>query len=130
MSIRLLETTEPPTPPSGRYWLYVDVTDARLKGKDDAGLVTTFGSGGVGTSTVFGHETVTLTTEMIAAKELTLTFTPTPGSSVQVVPVGGPTQVPFVDYDISGSVMSWDGLGLDGILDEGDQLVIYYQRNV
>jgi len=49
---------------------------------------------------------------------------------VQLIPVGGPTQVLSIDYDISGAVVSWDGLGLDGIFSEGDKIQFFYQTGM
>lgn len=124
MSIRLYQKAEPATPPAGRYWLYVDEADGFLKGKDDAGNITIF------SSSLLKYELVTLTAANITGKQLTLLETPVPGSMVQLIPVGGPAQVLFLDYDITGAVVSWDGLGLDGILAEGDKIQIFYQVGV
>ena len=123
MSVRFLETQEPPTPPAGRYWLYVDVADARLKGKDDAGNITTFE-----TNTELDREVFLLTVEDAANKSITLSYEPADGSNIIFNPIGGPTQVQGLDYDVVGNVISWNGLALDGILEAGDRLVIYYQR--
>lgn len=124
MSIRLYQKAEPATPPTGRYWLYVDEADGFLKGKDSLGNVTIF------SSSILKYELITLTAENILDKQLILQETPYPGSVIQLTPVGGPTQVFLLDYDITGAVVSWNGLGMDGILAEGDKIQIFYQVGV
>jgi hypothetical protein len=124
MSIRLYQKAEPATPPAGRYWLYVDEIDGFLKGKDDAGNITIF------SSSILKYELITLSVTNITDKQLTLLETPYPGSVIQLIPVGGPTQVLSLDYDITEAVITWDGLGLDGILSEGDKIQIFYQTGV
>jgi len=123
VSVRFLETQEPPIPPVGRYWLYVDIADARLKGKDDAGKITTFE-----TNTQLDREIFLLSAEDAANKSVTLSHEPADGSNIIFNPIGGPTQVQGLDYDVMGALITWNGLALDGILEEGDRLVIYYQR--
>lgn len=61
-----------------------------------------------------------------AAKQLTLSATPLSASKVMVDLIGGSAQEYSVDYTVSGSVLDWNGLGLDGVLSTGDKLRINY----
>ena len=88
---------------------------------------TIFGSG---VGIILKSELITLTLTNITNKQLTLLETPYPGSVIQLIPVGGIAQVLFLDYEIDGAVISWDGLGLDGILSNNDKIQIFYQVGV
>ncbi len=68
----------------------------------------------------------TLTSGEIAAKQLTLTYTPGTANYVTVGIKGGGTQFYGDDFTVSGAVLDWNGLGLDGVLATGDKLVITY----
>lgn len=89
--------------------------------KDSAGSVAYFtGDSGV------EFESITLNSGMISAKQFTLAGTPQVGKGILLVPKNGPPQVEGLDYTVSGQVISWNGLGLDGLLEENDILAIYY----
>ena len=70
------------------------------------------------------YRTITVGEE--TAKALTLAFTPSTASYVMVDVIGGSAQVFGSDYSVSGSSLSWSGLGLDGVLSAGDKLRINY----
>ena len=92
--------------------------------------VDTFGAGhwapaagGTGSRLV---ELRTISSGEAAAKQLTLGATPaTPNYTVLEIS-GAPSQFYGVDFAVSGAILSWSGLGLDGILSSGDQLTIIY----
>jgi hypothetical protein len=67
-----------------------------------------------------------LTQTDIDNKYIILNKTPSVPEALQVIPVGGPEQLYGIDYTITGNILSWDGLGLDGILDNTDKLIIRY----
>lgn len=71
-------------------------------------------------------ETRTLSVGEAAAKQLTLSATPTSPTSTLLLPAGGPNQFYGDDFTVSGAVLTWSGLGLDGILAAGDKLTIIY----
>jgi hypothetical protein len=79
-------------------------------------------------STLWVQEIITLTEEIVLNKQLTLSETPSTGSAVALVPVGGPPQIDGIDFIVLGNIVSWVDLGLDGILESGDKLVFYYER--
>lgn len=70
------------------------------------------------------YRTITLGEE--TAKNLTLSFTPSTPSYVIVDVIGGSAQEFATDFTVSGSVLSWSGLALDGVLTTGDKLRICY----
>jgi len=71
-------------------------------------------------------ETFTLDAAAIAAKKVTLTWTPIAAGNVKVFLVGGIIQLNVVDYSITGKDVSWNGLGLESLLAAGKILIIDY----
>lgn len=69
---------------------------------------------------------ITLDGTDITNKEITLVNTPENASRVILDVISGTSQFFGIDYTVSGSVLSWDTLGLDGILSIGDTLRIIY----
>ena len=60
-------------------------------------------------------------------KQLILSPAPADPSEVSVFLIGGSAQKPGVDYDVvNGNELTWNGLGLDGFLAEGDMLLLLY----
>lgn len=78
------------------------------------------------TGATYYVEYVTLTAPQAAAKQVTLTYPPVTASQVQLDVIGNGPQYFSVDFTVSGSVLSWNGLTLDGLLAAGDQLRIVY----
>lgn len=62
-----------------------------------------------------------------ASESLTLSATPVTASKVMLDVIGGTSQEYSVDYTVSGTTLSWSGLGLSGSLTSGDKLRIWYQ---
>jgi hypothetical protein len=60
------------------------------------------------------------------AKQLTLASTPATANKTQLMVKSGPHQFYGDDFTVSGAVLSWNGLGLDGILLTGDKVTIMY----
>lgn len=72
-------------------------------------------------------ESHTVTEGEASAKSFTLSQTPlVPGEVVVLVTGGGGPQKFGADFTISGNTFSWDGLGLDGLLGEGDLVVMFF----
>lgn len=61
-----------------------------------------------------------------AAKSLTLTAGPATPANTFLDIVGGTSQIYSTDFTVSGTSLSWLGLGLDGLLSAGDILRIEY----
>lgn len=115
----------PDNPPAaGKYFLYA--RQQTFKFMDSTGTEYTLAGSAV--NTVWVQEIVTVTEQMILDGQLTLSETPSTGSAVALTPVGGPAQIDSIDFTVSGNVVSWTGMGLDGILESGDKLVFYYEK--
>lgn len=76
-------------------------------------------------------EVITLTSTNITNKYVDLTETPATATAVEVNPVGGPAQEYTTDFTVitNGSVvkrLNWSSLGMDGILEAGDKLIVSY----
>jgi len=84
--------------------------------------VTNTGSG----STTENVEYRTLSAGEATAKALTLSATPITAAKTVVDAIGGCGQVYSADFIVVVNILSWSGLGLDGILAAGDILRIAY----
>jgi hypothetical protein len=62
----------------------------------------------------------------IIAKQITLAALPATASKVKLDLIGGTAQIYGDDFLVSASILSWNGLGLDGVLIAGDRLRIAY----
>lgn len=72
------------------------------------------------------YRTITLDEE--AAKSLTLAHSVTePSEFLFDIKNGGGSQFPDVDFRLEASVVKWDGMLLDGVLEAGDQVRLIYQ---
>jgi hypothetical protein len=67
-----------------------------------------------------------LTALEISNKSLTLLNTPLAASLVAVDAIGGGAQDYGIDFTVTGNILSWNGLALDGLLEAGDKLRIKY----
>lgn len=69
----------------------------------------------------------TITSGEAAAKQLTLSFTPIAANKVIVDMIGVGPQFYSTDFNVSGNVLDWNGLGMDSVpVDSGDKLRIIY----
>jgi hypothetical protein len=71
-------------------------------------------------------ERFTLNSTHIANKKVTLQNMPESANSVVVDAPYGPVQILGQDYIVTGQDVSWDGYGLETILESGDLLIIIY----
>lgn len=83
------------------------------------------GSGGSDSTVEIEYRTISGPED--AAKQLTLAIAPVDVSKVQLGIRGGGTQILGTDFTVSGSILSWNGLALDGVLTSGDQITILYK---
>lgn len=74
----------------------------------------------------FNVEYRTLSGGEITAKELTLVATPGTALKVVVDLISGCAQIYGTDFSVSGNILTWNGLGLDGVLITGDVLRVQY----
>lgn len=93
--------------------------------KYENGSWSDWGSGGGGGSGVNINK-FTLDSTDISNKFITLSEAPaTPGNTILTI-IGGIVQDYGVDYTVSGTTLSWNGLFLDGILEIGDKLIVQF----
>lgn len=72
-------------------------------------------------------DVITIRQEHLDNKRITLTKPPISWEKIRVAPEGGPNQIFYKDFIIQNdSDLAWDGLGLDGLLEVGDVLVVEY----
>lgn len=65
-----------------------------------------------------------LTVVDISNKQIALSKTPTTANKTRVIVIGGINQEYDVDFTVSGNILSWNGLGLDGVLEAGDKIIV------
>lgn len=98
------------------------------------GIVTTVGTAqtaanlALSRQNFFREDKVTLSSGQIAAKSITLTHAPISTAKVHLSINGGALQNPSVDFSVTSTTLSWDSLGLDGVLVAGDVLFADYVR--
>lgn len=73
-------------------------------------------------------QVVEITQQMVDAKQFSLGDIPSSADTVQLIPGGGPMQFAGIDYSIAGNIISWDGLGLEGVVEVGDEILVYYKK--
>lgn len=83
-------------------------------------------SGGGGGGTALKVEYRTITAPEATAKAITLVATPATATEVVLNVAAGTPQFYGDDFTVSGTTLSWSGLGLDGVLAAGDKLVVQY----
>jgi hypothetical protein len=69
---------------------------------------------------------IEITQQDMTNKYVTLSQTPSIPNNVILDMEGGIRQSNGIDYIVMGNILSWDGLGLDGFIDETDVLSIQY----
>lgn len=62
----------------------------------------------------------------VAAKQIVLDPPPQSEESVILEFIGGTTQDNGDDFEVTGNVLSWSGLGLDGFIEENDVIIVRY----
>lgn len=72
------------------------------------------------------RQVIMVTADNAATKCITLTNAPLLSYNVTILPRGGCQQFHDIDFAIEGSTITWDGYGLDGLLEVGDVLQVDY----
>jgi len=62
----------------------------------------------------------------ITNKYIALANTPYSASEVAMDIIGGTAQIYDTDYTVSGTNLVWDGLDLDGVIEAGDKMRVFY----
>jgi hypothetical protein len=71
-------------------------------------------------------EYITLDNTDVTNKYVTLAQTPASAADVLLDIIGGSSQQYTLDFVVTGSQLGWNGLGLDGVLANGDVLRVHY----
>ena len=72
------------------------------------------------------EEFILTSTQVNTTKQVTLSQTPVDTSEVLLWIIGGIPQDNGADYSVSGTTLSWSGLGLDGLAGIGEILHVVY----
>jgi hypothetical protein len=99
-------------------------------GTGDLDWIQFSGEGVNGTDIKFVHEVLDVTAQVLSEKKLILSHLPVANSGVILIPDGGVPQRQGVDFIVAGNEVSFDGLGLDGFLEEGEQVYFYYTKSI
>ena len=79
-----------------------------------------------GQSYYFDREVFVLSSKDIANKLINLHHTPTHEGGIRLLVKEAPPQMLGYDFALSGSSITWNGLGLDGMLETGEIIAIAY----
>jgi hypothetical protein len=67
-----------------------------------------------------------ISAQNISDKGFKLDFLPNDVTTVILVPAGGAKQNYGTDYTITDGFLTWDGLGLEGLIAADDSVFLYY----
>lgn len=122
-------TEDAPSPTSGHLSYYIK--SGMLYSIDSDGTIFPVGigvpgpTGSPGPAGVGAHiENYALDAGMISAKQITLGSVPTGNVFLDIVD-GCPQRI-GPDFIVTGSVLSWSGKNLEGILEVDDELIVIY----
>lgn len=101
------------------------VFDLDLK-KYFGGDGSTLGGFLIGSNLGFRYERIEITEEHVQNKQVILEGTPFNPAAVNLSFEKGIPQVYGTDFIIQGKVLSWNGRGLDGFIDDTDVLLVQY----
>jgi len=68
----------------------------------------------------------TLTSLEALEKKFSLPELPEYPALVRLIPGGGIEQINGVDFSVLGDLVQWSELGLEGFLEEGDVILVFY----
>lgn len=112
-----IRTADPATPIDGQLWL--NLANNSINVAKSGGIVKLNDSSYT--------ETIVITNLNLLTKTLVLSKIVQNPSRTKIFPEGGPTQMYSADFTVvSPNIISWGSMGLDGLLEEGDILVIEY----
>lgn len=81
----------------------------------------------VGNGQYFFRDPKVVSSDNVSSKSFNLSHAPSnPESSFMLVD-GGPPQIHGIDFEIVGQTLYWNGLGLEDLMDEGDEVFVFYQ---
>jgi hypothetical protein len=84
--------------------------------------------GPMGPATNLVTETILLSSLDVASKSFTLSSEPLDPTQIELTPIGGILQVYGIDYVYSNGSINWSGLGLEGYLEQNEQVIVRYLK--
>lgn len=123
--IRLGQVASETPPPSGQLSLYAK-TDEGLYIQTPGGLEKLLIDSSSAAAFGYKVEYFTLDIGDILAKEVTLADAPAFPIKTLLTVDGAPTSFYTLDFTVSGTVLTWSGTRLDGLLEPGDVLQVVY----
>lgn len=112
-----IRESDPLVPSENQLW--VNVTNNSINLAKTGGVVKL-------NDTSFS-ETITVTTANMLTKTVTVSNNIQYPSRTKIFPQGGPVQIYSKDFTVvAQNIIAWGGMGLDGLIEEGDSLVIEY----
>jgi hypothetical protein len=99
----------------------------------DTNLKTYFGGDGVtmggfpiGGTFSITRELITITQANVDSKSFALLTSPNNPQNSKLTFINGTVQLYGIDFVINENIVEWEGLGLDGFIEEGDIILIEY----
>lgn len=112
-----IRTADPATPSEGQLWL--NLANNSINVAKSGGVVKL--------NDASYTETVVITGINLLTKTLILSKIVQNPSRTKIFPEGGPAQIYATDFTVvSPNIIMWGNMGLDGLLEIGDILVIEY----
>jgi hypothetical protein len=118
----------------GRYYTETELNDGQLDSRyyteSEVDTISGALNGKISSAGVIDKvEYITVSSGDISNKYTVLAHTPYSVTEVACDVIGGCSQLYGTDYTVSGTHLSWNGLGLDGVLAENDQMRVFYTYN-
>lgn len=112
-----IRDSDPSSPVDKQLWLNISTNS-----------INVVKNGGIVRLNDLSHtETIAITSLNLTTKTLTLSKTVQNPSRTKIFPEGGPPQIYATDFTVvSPNIITWGNMGLDGLIEEGDILVIEY----
>lgn len=112
-----IRTVDPATPSEGQLWL--NLANNSINVAKSGGVIKL--------NDASYTETVVITGLNLLTKTLVLSKLVQNPSRTKIFPEGGPAQIYATDFTVvSPNIIMWGNMGLDGLLEIGDILVIEY----
>lgn len=109
----------------------ISATDGTIAVALDTGVAYAYSAGAGGWIAQRNYNpraAITLTIGDIANKYVDLIVAPSAPNLTRLSVIGGAEQLYGTDFSISGSLLTWNGYNLDGVLEAGDQLIVNLVR--
>jgi len=123
-----VQASAPSSPTAGRYRLYAS-NDGKFYYRDSIGTIVPLAGG-----TAIVQQIITLSAPDIANKYHVLDLAPFTKENTKLTVVFGPEQLYGTDFvvtsDDTDKRLSWDSLGLDGVLQDGEKIIVCYDIEV